>query len=355
MNILLLASHAVAEFDDLRMFIDLGYDVFAPGGYEVPSRSGEGIRPALSLSAPHHPEFVAMCHAIRAERGEPGPYIDWAKAHIPDPIIDWADAIIVHHFPEAWIGAQWPRIKHKRVIWRTCGQSDPRLEQAMTPFVADGLQVVRYSPAERRYFERVGAFAGEHALIRFGKYPADYGPWTGTLERVGNITQNMPQRGDACGYAFWEAATEGLPVAPAGPGSETMRGGIGTLSYERMLTYLRTIRVYLYTGTRPASYTLGLIEAMMSGVPVVSIGARAWGDEWGGADLFEAATSDGREMPSIVALDSAFDDPIEARRALRVLLDYPDKADVVSRGTRTRAIGLFDVAKVGAQWREFLA
>ena len=58
MNILLLASHAVAEYDDLRMFTDLGFDCFAPGGYEVPGSEGEGIRPPLP-DAPHHPDLVA--------------------------------------------------------------------------------------------------------------------------------------------------------------------------------------------------------------------------------------------------------------------------------------------------------
>ena len=192
MNILLLASHAVAEYDDLRMFTDLGYDVFAPGGYENPSDSGEGIRPALP-DAPHHPELVDAINRVRAERGEPGPAIDWGKAALPDEVIDWADVIIVHHFPDRWIGGQWGRIKDKRVIWRTCGQSDTRLEEFMAGF--DGLQIVRYSPAERRYFERLGTFAGEDALIRFGKYPDDYGPWTGENEFVGNVTQDLVPRG----------------------------------------------------------------------------------------------------------------------------------------------------------------
>ena len=58
-RVLLLASHAVAEYDDVRMFSDLGYDIFAPGGYEVPSRSGEGIRPPLP-DAPHHPDFLLL-------------------------------------------------------------------------------------------------------------------------------------------------------------------------------------------------------------------------------------------------------------------------------------------------------
>jgi hypothetical protein len=58
MNILLLASHAVAEYDDVRMFHDLGYGIFAPGGYEDPGKSGEGIRPALP-QVPRHDDLIA--------------------------------------------------------------------------------------------------------------------------------------------------------------------------------------------------------------------------------------------------------------------------------------------------------
>ena len=53
MNVLLLASHAVAEFDDVRMFSDLGYDVFAPGGWASrleATRSDSG-RPSTYLMA----------------------------------------------------------------------------------------------------------------------------------------------------------------------------------------------------------------------------------------------------------------------------------------------------------------
>jgi len=348
-NILLLASHAVAEYDDVRMFHDLGYGIFAPGGYENPATSGEGIRPALP-QVPYHADLAAACREQRERYGEPGPYIDWAKARLHPDVIEWADVIIVHHFPRPWVIEQWPNIAHKRVIWRTCGQSDPSLEWDMAR-LRPYLQVVRYSPAERRGFGDV--FAGEDALIRFGKYPDDYGPWIGDHIAVGNVTQRMVERGDACGYRFWQAATAGLPVAPAGPGSEAI-GGIGELAYPAMLDYLRHLRAYLYTGTRPASYTLGLIEAMLSGVPVVSIGARAWGDEWGGADLFEAASSSVRDMRSIVAEDACFDDPRDANRALRVLLEYPDKAANISRNQRARAVALFGIDTIGAQWKAFL-
>src|SRR6185295_569772 len=107
--------------------------------------------PALP-QAKRHPELVSRLHETRAaHETPPGRFIDWGKAQLHDDIIDWADAIIVHHFPREWIGGQWDRIKHKRVIWRTCGQSDPRLEMDMAPYAAEGMQIVRYSPAERRY------------------------------------------------------------------------------------------------------------------------------------------------------------------------------------------------------------
>ena len=68
------------------------------------------------------------------------------------------------------------------------------------------------------------------------------------------------------GLYYYLEATRGLYARPAGPGSERLRG-VGSLSHEDMLDYLRRCRVYLYTGTQPASYTLGLMEAMLTGIP----------------------------------------------------------------------------------------
>jgi hypothetical protein len=345
MNILLLASHAVAEYDDVRMFHDLGYGIFAPGGYEDPGKSGEGIRPALP-QVPRHDDLIAACQEQRERFGEPGRHIDWAKARLHPDVIEWADVIIAHHFIDPWLTDQWDAIKHKRVIWRTCGQSNPELERTMTPFVDDGLQVVRYSPAEERFFGNHGAFAGQHALIRFGKYPDDYGPWNGFARTVGNVTQDFMARGEAVGYPFWLAATEGLPTRPVGKGAMLLPSGepVSPLPYQMMLDYLKDIRAYLYCGTRPASYTLALIEAMLSGVPVVSIGPNAWGAGWGGADLFEAHEFAYAWSPSVEG----------TRMILRDLLDFHEHAENASRATREMAIAYFGIERIGQRWKDFL-
>ncbi len=345
MNLLICGSHGILEYDDLRLFADLGFDVFSPGGYEDPSNPGESLRPALP-DAPHHPELAALCREQREKHAEPpGDRIDWAKADLHPALIEWADVIMVNCFPIEWIAMQWERIRHKRVIWRTIGQSNPWTEATMGQL--DGLEIVRYSPAERRHFEPTGHFAGEDAVIRFAKYPADFGSWTGEDAVVGNITQNMVGRGNACGLDFWLAATEGLPTRPAGPSSDRLPGGVGALSYDEMREYLRRCRAYLYTGTQPASYTLGLIEALMTGVPTISIGPQ----------YFPAGLFEGHEIAPWQAHDpEAAHGWLEATCAtpLDEVRDNGVTPHQESQSIRRQAIALFGAETIGAQWRDYL-
>jgi hypothetical protein len=337
MNILYLASHAVAEYDLLDLFTRIGYDTFVPGGYERPSEPGEGMRPSLP-DAPYHPDLVEACNLQREAMGDPGHRIDWAKAVIHPAVLDWADTIICEHFPERWLVPQWGRIRDKRVIWRTCGQSSPGLERMMFTLRRDGLQIVRYSPAERRAFTRLGQFAGEDAVIRFWKDPDEWNGWVGEPAYVTNVTQNLMQRGEATNGQFWLAATKGLPTYPIGEGSEVI-GGPGKVSYEDMKDTLRNSRAYLYTGTQPASYTLGLIEAMMTGIPVVSIGP-AWMQI---PDLFEA--------PDLV---HSYDQASDAQTMLRRLLADHQFASDVGSLHRDVAVALFGRETIARQWIDFL-
>jgi hypothetical protein len=353
MNILLLTAHDIAEYDDLRMLTDLGANVFSIGAYTDPTQ-GSAMRPPLDV--PSYPDLAQRCVEQREKHaGEPMQTLAFGQIH---NIVDWAKAD-----------------RHKRVIWRTCGQSNPQLENVMGILRKDGLEIIRYSPKEEYAFGKLGVFAGQDAMIRFGKYPSDYGPWLpeGTMQfperndwtqreeygkylgpYVGNVTQNMAERGVHCGLPFYLAATEGLPARPAGPNSQLLPGGIGALSYDEMREYLRHCRAYIYTGTQPASYTLGLIEAMLSGVPVVSMPP----DSWWEPDLFEG--------PEIVGTTSAQGYTViygnsmgaftanDARGRLRWLLDARDEAEIISAEQRQRALELFDIANVAPQWAAFL-
>jgi glycosyltransferase involved in cell wall biosynthesis len=107
---------------------------------------------------------------------------------------------------------------------------------------------------------------------------------------------------------------------------------------------LRDARCYLYTGTQPASYTLGLIEAMMTGIPVVSIGPSWMRIFPYGPELFE-----GHELGWRWS-----DDPAIARSLLQLYLENPEAAQLDSNITRLRAIDTFGKDTIAAQWKAYL-
>jgi glycosyltransferase involved in cell wall biosynthesis len=110
-----------------------------------------------------------------------------------------------------------------------------------------------------------------------------------------------------------------------------------------MREYLRAIRVYLYTGTMPASYTLGLIEAMMTGTPVVAWNGYPVWNMAGASDLLE----------SDIAYFSAGDAKY-LNGSLRAFLNDHALAKQVGGIMRQRAIDLFGIEAVTAQWRTYL-
>lgn len=342
-RIVLLLAHSIEEHDQLRLLSGLGYEVFSIGGYIDPRSPHDSKRPPLDI--PFYPDLKAAVDELGTDDN-----LDAAKRHIPDAILAWADTIICHHYEHTWIVPQWDRLRDHRVIWRTVGQSVGGNEAMMAPLHKEGLEIVRYSPKERN----IPNYAGETALIRFYKDPAEWHGWTGEWPGVINITQHLRQRDPYTNYGFWAEATRGLarpniddippPYAMAlGPGSEAI-GGPGELTYSEMQGWLRRSRAYLYTGTQPASYTLGLIEAMMTGIPVVSIGP-SWMKVFPyGPDLFE-----GHEIALMAA-----DDPAAARHAIQMLLDSPILAAHQSAEGRQRAIELFGYETIREQWRRYL-
>lgn len=343
MNLVLMGAHNIEEHDALKLFTDLGYDCFALGGYANPAAPVESLRPALP-DAPYHPDLEYACHAKRVEHERDGevlengrPVIDWAKADLPQEVLDWADVIICSAFEHTWLVPQWRRLKDsgKRIVWRTIGQSNGYNERIMAPLFHDGLEIVRYSPNERH----LENFAGETTMIRFYKDPGEWADWRGDVGVVTNVTQNLYQRHPATNWEYWSLATDDLPSLPVGAGSEVI-GGVGKLPFHLMKEMLRSSRAYCYTGTQPASYTLGFIEALMTGIPMVSI-TKSW-----------------MQTPAIFEADElcgfAFDDPADAASLLRLWLNDHEAAKEVGTYQRSVAIDTFGMASVGTAWSEYL-
>jgi hypothetical protein len=335
-RIVLCLSHSIEEHDQLKLLHGLGHEVFSIGGYINPGAPHDDKRPALA-HIPAHPDLQAAVDAI----GSPD-NLGAAQELIPDAILDWADTIIYHHYLDRLYG-QWPRIRdwlrgdaNRRVIWRSVGQSVEGNERTAVPFRREGLERVAYSPKE----QNIPGYSGHDALIRFYADPEEWKGWHGSEPTVIQVTQHLAQRDPYTNYGFWEQATRGLNRMPLGPGSEAI-GGPGSLTYPEMQEWLRNARVYLYTGTQPASYTLGLIEAMMTGIPVVSIGPSHHNVFPYGPLLFEGAD-----------LVPGCENSTQARQYIEDALARPQV--LMSQEQRLKAIELFGKDTIAAQWAEYL-
>lgn len=370
-RIVLCLSHSIEEHDQLKLLSSIGHDVFSIGGYINPGAPHDDKRPPL----PELRQFPELQGAVDA-LGTPD-NLGTAQERIPDTVLEWADTIIFHHYLDRLYG-QWPRIKdwlrgdsNRRVIWRSVGQSVEGNERTAAPFRREGLERVAYSPKE----QNIPGYSGHDALIRFYADPEEWGGWTGEARAVIQFTQHLKQRDPYTNYGFWREATRDLPAIALGPGSEAI-GGPGVIGYDKPLDgkpaaisipsqvnppgewtpydvtfpntmhgWLRHARAVLYTGTQPASYTLGLLEALMTGIPVISIGPSHMRVFPYGPALFE-----GHELAS-----GWTDSPETARIVLQKLIENPKVAADASAHQRARAIEMFGVDKIRAEWAAYLA
>lgn len=349
-RILYFSCHEILEYDELRLFSDLGYECFSLGAYTQPGGEEHRKRPPLEL--PYDPHFIELA-------------LQYDKRKIHPEMLEGIDIVIIMHTPGflGYVGkhdwspdlgeGNWPLFRDfikrgGRVIWRSIGQSIPHVEEKLRPFRDEGLEVVRYSPAE----DTIQGNVGSDAMIRFYKDPDEWTGWTGDKVSVVNFTQSLKQRADFTGYHTIEKVFQGLPAKVYGPGNEDLgelHGGL--LTNDQQHQTMRQARAFFYHGTYPASYTLSFIEAMMTGVPVVAVGA----EHGNSRDMFPNQWT--YEVPQIIqngVNGYVSDNPAELRRYVEGLLHDYGKAKAMSAFGRARAIELFGKKKIAAQWKEFL-
>lgn len=341
-KILYLSCHSVLEADEVKMFSELDYEIFSPGAFVEPANPGDPtMRPGIN-DVKCNPAIVEQWHQL-ADRhpGEDG------KDYLTREFVDNFDIVVVMHLPR-WIIRNWDAMKHKRVIWRTIGQSATHVEQQLLPYRNQGMEIVRYSPREKT----IPGYLGENACIRFYKDSEEYKDWSGDNRQVITFAQNMKGRGSHCNYNLFEQVTRGMPRRLFGPGNEdTGDFSVGKVPYEQLKQELRENRCYFYTGTHPASYTLNFIESLMTGIPLVCIGSK-----WGNAPYIPGCANL-YEIPDLVSnYESALlsDNPRELGAYTQELLNNSYLAKSIGEKGRKIAIKHFGKAKIYQQWKEYL-
>lgn len=336
MKIHYMSVHAILEWEEVSLFTELGHEVFSNGAYLDPKGHKMLPRPEIT-GAKYFPEFEKLA------RIHP-------RTNLPPELIEPFDVLMVMHQPE-WIVDNWDRMKHKKVVWRSIGQSNPSVENQLRKMKYEGLKIVRYSPLE----SQIPGFIGEDAMIRFYKDPDEYNGWNGDTIRVINISQSLFARKVFCHYDQIMQITNGFPFLVYGNANDNL-GPLngGDLTYENLKGVYRDNRAFIYGGTWPACYTLSLLEAMMTGIPCVCIGQKT------AEEIPEIPHSDRfkfYEIPSIIknGQNGFFSDDVnELRDDLDRLLKDKEFAKKIGEAGRETAIQMFAKKKIKDQWQRFL-
>jgi hypothetical protein len=326
MRILYLPNHGVLEYDELRIFSTFAASVFSAGLYVDPAMPTVRVRPALPEVPRNH-----VAEEIWAREG-----LTRTTCLLSADFLRCFEVVVaVHDKPSLNYLAS---VSGPPVFLRMIGQSLERHEAKLAA-LRSKFRIVRYSPGERY----IPGYAGEDALIRFGKFMDDFGPWTGEDRQVVSFYGSLARRKPAASFDFYDAATRPFPRTMYG--NRDTEWSRGRVAPEAMRDIYRRAYVYFCLHTHPASYTLNLMEAMASGCPIVTLGR--------GVTPSRPHVPQAYEVPDMIG--GCVDTPEDAHRLIRSLFANPDLARQHGEMNRANAIELFSVDKIAAQWQSALA
>jgi len=345
MKILYLGGHWINEYEDLKLFREIGVDVCSPFGvYRDPERPKPMDHPSwgpswwTEVEGGYRPPLPDNGHAdvVALARRHP-------QNALPRQVFEPFDMVIILGVVD-WLTGNWKAMRGKKVVWRCNGQSADFVEKMLQPLRDEGLLIVRCSPTELGIGGR--ANLGADAVIRCYNDPEDWHGWTGEDCHVLCVCSKMAGRPVECNQHAFQLATNGLPRVLYGPGNEGLAYNRGAVSFEELQRLYRRARVFFAVNTQPSPYTGTFREAWMTGTPVVALGPK-YGNR-PGMDTYELHTLIENGVTGFWS-----DDLNELRGAAVRLLEDPDLAAKVGAAGRARAIEVFGREKIQQQWQKF--
>lgn len=194
-------------------------------------------------------------------------------------MVDRFDLVIVCHCAphQNDLSRLWALIQHKPVIWRTYCQQTASAEQIARQRRKNGkLFCVRVSPRE----SHIPNFAGCDAVIRPFVDAGRFRGWHGSEPHVLTFNNFYGQRAWVSNTELYEQVVRGMEARLYGHDNEEIPFARGFLSWSEQIEAYQKARVYFALGSKPAAVTYNLIEAMMTGCPVVTWGPRLGTDTY---------------------------------------------------------------------------
>jgi len=345
MKILYLSCHETLEADELTVLDKLGHQVFSIGHYIDPRKPLHPTKDgALNIKfdeellekykAGHNYEGLVKKFDTLTINEVLGAYYNRVKKDFAQLF----DLVVIAHFEEN-LTLNWESIKGKPIIMRYIGQPQMHFSKYLKY-----TKTVAYSPTER-YINRL---AKNDAIIRPFVDTELYKGWTGEDDYVLTINKWMKKRGQHAAWPEYNLVTQGMNRIVGGFENEDIEFSAGNLTPTELHNLRKRAGVYFSTCTKPGPFTYSFMEALSTGIPLVSVGPKI------GSPREDMPTFEAHKFIENGVSGFWSDDIRELREMLLLLIKDKTLAKSISENGRKAAIKHFSFERNLNDWKELL-
>lgn len=347
MRLLYVSScHPTLEYNDLSLFTEMGIQCFSTGIY-ADVHSPSLLASWRKSSVPNMNIDTESLNIFNRDNptyhrsliGYNRPRLNLSK-----DLVGRFDVVICNSFTH-YVQDNWNSLKDTPTIWRTYGDSSPQQELEMNSLVLQGLKVVRGTSNE---LDKPNACEG--SVISCHIDEDWYNGWTGEDSVVLSFQNAFHiRRLEAMGQAYLRIRNKSKAVFELyGDHPHPMVKGF--LNFEDQLKAYQRSRVYFSIGSHPAPITYNFMEAMTTGMPVVTFGYK-----------IGKAPKDG--VPSYYQVPEFIENGItgfysdnedELREIIEDLLENQVLREDVSKAARKSAISMWGKETIKEKWKKYL-
>ena len=341
MKLLYISCHDALEYDELSVFNKLGIELYSVGHYtdqDNPIATKRGklpfrlIEDGFERFKRYHSYEKLQNNICGLECRGKNPYMIRLKKEF----VDYFDVVLVNYYEEN-ITLNWEALQAKQIILRTIAQYPEHVCE-----YRDRLKVVSLS--DREYM--LSALKPD-AIIRQYVDTNYFNNWNPTTNYLLTVNKWLKKRGEVSAWDVYDKVSRNFNRVICGFGNEDIPGALSDLSQDSVQALRRKSRVYLSMCSKPAGITYSFIEALSTGIPVVSIGPR-----------LGAARPDVRTFDIDLFLkngENGFysDDPNELVSIIAELMRNPNLAEQIGYAGRQTAIQNFSQERCIEDWRDF--
>lgn len=347
MKLLYVSSwHGTLEYDELSLFTEMNIDWFSTGLYLNPYNPSLEHAPRRPINKKYDESLAQNFLSFNKN------YAIYKVPILEKKFVEQFDVVLISHCSPTQLAplqVNWQNIKHKVVIWRTYTQQTSAIELETQKYRNLGIKLIRISPKERT----IPCYAGDDAIIRGYVDDKEYANWNGNDKIVltfNNFFNKRTTHSNTNIYMNIRNRMKQVPFELYGCNNQDCNISLGELKWNEVKEKYRSARVYFALGSKPASLTYNLVEAMMTGSPVVT-----WGSILGNTRQIRDWRNT-YEVPEIIVNGvNGFcsDNEHELESYIRQLFKDDLLASKISYESRKTALSIFGKDKIKNDWKVF--